>query len=149
LVLNHKLFMNARFLDFAQKVDVEFTNKSRLEGCSHCRGALHSAAYQRKGRFFNIKLPEDWGTFYSLCCSKEGCRKRVRPPSIRYAGRSPFSIALYLLAELIQSGGSQRTIIALSRELHVSERTIGRWQRFWKRLNKKGRRKQTSQTHAK
>ena len=117
---NHKLFLNASFLEFAIQIDLKFAEQARLKCCHHCGGKLHSARYQRKGRLLDLDLAEDWGSFHSLCCSVEGCRKRIRPLSIRYAGRSPFSLALFLLAELIQSRGSQRSIIALSKELGVS-----------------------------
>lgn len=131
---NHKLFLNASFLEFAAKIDTEFAERACLKACPHCRGSLHFARYARKGRFIDITLPDNWSSFHSLCCSVEGCRKRVRPFSIRYAGRSPYSVALYLLAELIQSGGAKRSVIALCKELRVSERTIRRWQSFWKKV---------------
>ena len=131
---NHKLFLDASFLEFASRLDIEFAAQARLKCCTHCGGPLHSARYQRKGRLIDATLPEDWSSFHSLCCSIEGCRKRIRPLSIRYAGRSPFSVALYLLAELIQSGGSKRSIISLSKELSISERTIRRWLLLWKKI---------------
>jgi hypothetical protein len=137
LGFNHKLFLNASFLEFALRIDLEFSAQARLKPCIHCGGTLHSARYQRKGRLIDTTLPDNWGLFHSLCCSFEGCRKRVRPFSIRYAGRSPFSIALYLLAELIQSRGSNRSILSLCKELNISERTIRRWLSFWKKVYSK------------
>ena len=131
---NHKLFLNASFLKFASRLDTEFAALARLKSCAHCGGTLHFARYTRKGRFIDLALPDDWSSFHSLCCSGEGCRKRVRPLSIRYAGQSPFSASLFLLAELIQSGGSKRSIISLSKELNVSERTIRRWLLLWKKI---------------
>ena len=38
------------------------------------------------------------------------------------------------IAELIQSGGSERSIISLCKELNISERTIRRWKLFWKKI---------------
>jgi hypothetical protein len=134
LTFNHKLFLNASFLEFATRIDIEFSEKACLKGCLHCGGTLHFARYQRKGRLIDIALPDDWGSFHSLCCSAEGCRKRVRPLSIRYAGQSPFNVSLFLLAELIQSGGTERSIISLSKELSISERTIRRWLLLWKKI---------------
>lgn len=131
---NHKLFLDASFLEFASRLDIEFATQARLKCCTHCGGTLHFARYRRKGRLIDIALPEDWAAFHSLCCSVEGCRKRVRPLSIRYAGQSPFSVSLFLLAELIQSGGSKRSIISLSKKLYVSERTIRRWLLLWKKI---------------
>ena len=132
---NPKLFLNASFFLFASEIDIEFAEIARKNACPYCKHVLHYARYERKGRTINDeKLPADWGHFHSLCCSNGKCRKRVRPTSIRFAGRSPFSVAFYLLAELIQSGGSERSICKLSKELSVSERTIGRWLSLWKRI---------------
>ena len=125
------LVSNASFLGFAMDLDRKFCDKTRLKDCPHCGAKLHSACYERKGHNPENALPEGWNTFYGLCCSREGCRKRVRPPSVRFAGRSPCSSALVLLAQLLRSGGSQRSVIALCKMLKVSERTVRRWLRFW------------------
>lgn len=137
MTINHTLFLDANFLNYALQIDIEFANKAKEKRCPHCKNKLHFGRYQRKGRLFNVSLPEEWGIFHSLCCSSEICRKRVRPLSLRYAGKSPYSPGLFLLAELIKARGSQRSIIALSKELKVSERTIRRWLSFWKKVYSK------------
>jgi hypothetical protein len=126
------LLSDASFLDFALKIDVEFSEKASLKGCPACGGRLHYARYLRKGRLLEIDLPQEWNLFQGLCCANETCRKRVRPLSIRFAGRSPFNGSLVLLAKLLISGGSKRTIISLCKALKVSERTVRRWIHFWK-----------------
>lgn len=126
-------------MDFALHLDTEFSEKARLEGCPKCKGKLHYARYQRKGRLLEIALSADWNSFHGLCCAREGCRKRLRPLSVRFAGRSPFSGALVLLAKLLRSGGSDRCVILLCKELQVSERTIRRWICYWKRVHEKSR----------
>ena len=131
------MLSDARFLDFALKIDIELAESTRLNACPKCKGKLHFARYARKGRFLNLELPPNWNSFHSLCCSNEGCRKRSRPPSIRFAGRSPFSGTIVLLAKLLKSGGSQRSRISLSKELLVSERTIRRWLKFWQRVHER------------
>jgi hypothetical protein len=114
-------------------LDEQFAQQLKAKGCSHCKGPLNCARYQRKSRSpFETKLPEGWNTFYGLCCSKEGCRRRVRPRSIRYGGRSPHSSGVLLLCQLLRTGGAQRAVGALCKQLRVSERTVRRWLRFWK-----------------
>lgn len=113
---------------------MDFSSRARELGCRYCNGKLHSAFYLRKGRLAELEIPDGWELFYSLCCSREGCRKRIRPPSVRYAGRSPNCSILVLLAHLITSGASQRSIQALSKELGISERTARRWLELWKRV---------------
>jgi hypothetical protein len=129
------LLSDARFFDFAIHIDAEFSKNARSTGCPKCGGALHSARYNRKGRLKDIASPQNWNLFHSLCCSNENCRKRVRPLSIRFAGRSPFSANLVILANLLVSGGSKRSIIVICRELKVSESTVRRWLRFWKTVH--------------
>jgi len=131
------LLSDARFLNFASDLDLEFSEKTRLKGCPECGGKLHYARYQRKGRLLEIDLSSDWNSFHGLCCASEGCRRRVRPLSVRFAGRSPFCATLLLLVKLLTSGGSQRSVIALCKELRVSERTLRRWLNFWKRVHAK------------
>jgi len=127
---------DARFLDFAAALDLELAIKTRKAGCPFCGYTLHFARYQRKGRVGpGIAVPKGWEFFYGLCCSAEGCRKRTRPPSVRYAGRSPHSACLMLLAHLLSSGPSQRSVAALQKVLAVSERTLRRWLRIWHRLH--------------
>ena len=128
-----KTYGNARFLAFAASLDKEFASDLKQKDCPFCKGPLNSAYYQRKSRFpVDVPLPEGWNTFYSLCCSKEGCRRRSRPFSIRYAGRSPHSAGVLLLCNLLRTGGAQRAVLALCKEFLVSERTVQRWMRFWK-----------------
>jgi len=131
------LLSDARFLNFALNLDIEFSEKARLKGCPECKGKLHFARYQRKGRLLEIDLPSEWNSFHGLCCASEGCRNRVRPLSVRFAGRSPFSGTLVLLTKLLRSGGSNRSVILLCKELQVSERTVRRWICYWKRVHEK------------
>lgn len=119
------------------ELDVEFSKNVQRKGCPHCGGKLHFARYERKGRFLEGVPFQGWNFFHSLCCANEGCRKRVRPLSIRFAGRSPYSGGLVLLAKLLISGASKQSIIALSKEIKVSERTLRRWVRLWNCVHKK------------
>jgi hypothetical protein len=140
LLINTKnLLSNASFLEFALEIDQNFSDDARTKGCPHCGGALHYARYTRKSRTEAPEIPESWYYFHSLCCSNENCRKRLRPQSVRYAGRSPHNAGVLLLSKLLTSGGSMRSVIALSRELNVSERTIRRWLKFWKYIHQKSK----------
>lgn len=127
----------AKFLLFVSKIDIEFAEQSRSNGCPYCGGTLHFARYTRTNKDVNVEQLENLNKFHSLCCSAEGCRKRVRPLSIRYAGRSPFSVALFLFAELLRSGGSDRRVNALYKELNISKRTLRRWLVLWNNVYSK------------
>ena len=128
--------VDARILDILMKIDVDLAAATRQKGCPHCGSDLHSARYPRKGRTGDAPPPEGWGLFHGLCCSNEGCRRRVRPPSVRFAGRSPHAPLTLAVVRLVRSGGSERGIAALSRLVQVSERTVRRWLGFWHRANR-------------
>lgn len=128
-----KSFGSASLLDFAARRDVEFAEEARKKGCPHCRGPLHYGRYFRKFRPLpDCEPPEGWALFASLCCSRKGCRRRVRPLSLRYAGRSPHSVAMLLLCRFLKSGGSQKSTSALCSLLGISPRTVGRRLGLWR-----------------
>ena len=138
LIINISILLSdASFLRFAMDLDAELSKNSQKNGCPNCGGKLHFARYERKGRFLKGVPVENWNNFHSLCCSQEGCRKRVRPYSVRFAGRSPHNSGLVLLARLVISRGSGRSLHKISKELQVSERTLRRWARFWNCVHKK------------
>lgn len=112
-------------------IDSELAERTKEKGCPHCHSALHFARYDRKGRTGGSPAPEGWARFHGLCCSREGCRKRARPPSVRFAGRSPLAPVLVLLAHLLRARGSKRRVSQIRAALSVSERTVRRWLSFW------------------
>lgn len=120
-------------------IDVELSKSLKKKGCPHCGSPLHFARYARKGRAGPAPVPEGWENFHGLCCAREGCRKRVRPPSVRFAGRSPHAPILVLLAHLMRARGSLRRISEICSALRVSERTLRRWLRFWDRAHANSR----------
>jgi hypothetical protein len=126
-----KLVGEARFFAFAKQIDLELSSEARRKGCPFCGGKLHSAAYFRSPRH----SPELGKVrFYGLCCGREGCRRRTRPQSIRFAGRSPFSAQFLLLARLLCSGPSWRNCQKVSAELSISLSTAKRWICYWRRV---------------
>lgn len=61
---------------------------------------------------------------FSLCCRKEGCRKRRSPKSLRFLGRKVYGAWVVILAvdfcyELGLTGS-------------IARQTISRWKNFWK-----------------
>lgn len=105
--LNHTIFSNARFIQLVIEIDKDFVHQAKVKNCPFCKSKLNYARYLRKPRFMGDDLPKEWEIFDGLCCSREGCRKRVRPRSVRYAGRSPYSNALFLLIKLLKTGSNK------------------------------------------
>ena len=75
----------ASFWLFLFSVDQDLAQSAR-EKCCACGGRLHRADYPRKPRGAE-DLPQDYRYRFSFCCEREGCRKRVTPPSVRFLGR--------------------------------------------------------------
>ena len=84
----HGLRPAVEFLKALEASDAEAAEWVRSGGCAHCGGPLYRSDYWRKPRG-GLLVPIDeplWRRF-SLCCGKEGFRKRTTPPSIRFLGR--------------------------------------------------------------
>ena len=95
-----------------------------------CGGRLHSAKYPRKPRGGD-NLPEQYGRRLSFCCERDGCRKRVTPPSVRFLGRKVYLGAVVILVAAMRQGPSPRRVRELSQLFGADRQTIARWQVFW------------------
>jgi hypothetical protein len=99
--------------------------KFRGRPCEFCKeGTLHRSNFERKplGHPSHVPLPEGFLIRDSFCCSKDSCRKRTTPPSMRFLGPKAYlsAIIIAVCAGLVPI-----------RSVGVSRRTIGRWRSFW------------------
>ncbi len=70
------------------EIDEQIAQAVAARGCPRCGGRLHRGDYARKPRGGLIALEaEGEARRISLCCDREGCRKRALPPSVRFLGR--------------------------------------------------------------
>ena len=127
----HDLPFTATFWLFLFTIDQDLANAIRESGCS-CGGRLHSANYLRKPRDGRASLPELVRTRLSFCCDRDGCRKRTTPPSVRFLGRKVYLGAIVILISAMRQGPSPRRVRELSARFDVDQRTIARWQVFWR-----------------
>ena len=127
----HDLPLTARFWWFLFTIDQDLANAIRENGCS-CGGRLHSADYPRKPRGTPASLPELLRIRLSFCCDRDGCRKRTTPPSVRFLGRKVYLGAIVILISAMRQGPSPRRVRELSARFGVDQRTIARWQVFWR-----------------
>ena len=72
------------------------------------------------------------GIRLSFCCDRDGCRKRTTPPSVRFLGRKVYLGAIVILISAMRQGPSPRRVRELSARFGVDQRTIARWQVFWR-----------------
>ena len=98
--------------------------------CPLCGGPLHRSDYGRKPRGALLApAGEALVTRFSLCCGREGCRKRATPPSLRFLGRRVYLGAVILVASMLARRMASAT------ELHqatgVPTRTMRRWLGWW------------------
>lgn len=126
----HELSRNS-FWSFLFSIDHDLAEKSRQQGCS-CGGRLHSANYPRKPRGCPDGLPEEYLHRLSFCCDRDGCRKRVTPPSVRFLGRKVYLGVLVILIAAMRQGPTPRRVRELARLVGADRGTIARWQRFWR-----------------
>jgi hypothetical protein len=127
----HDLPRDASFWLFLFSIDQDLAESARKEGCP-CGGRLHCANYSRQPRGGPDDLPEEYRYRLSFCCDRDGCRKRVTPPSVRFLGRKVYLGAVVILVAAMRQGPTPRRVCELSRLFGADRRTIGRWQVFWR-----------------
>lgn len=128
--MSHELFSDARLYIALLEFDRDLRDERQAAGCD-CGGALHVADYPRKPRGSPGRLPEGYGRRFSLCCGREGCRRRATPRSVRFLGRRVYLGAVFVLASALRLGLSGRRVAELRRLLGVSRRTLERWRQWW------------------
>lgn len=118
------------------ELDRRAQERVRAAGCGLCRGPLHVAHYPRKVRGVSEEAAEAgrYGLRLSLCCGREGCRKRATPPSVRFDGRRIYAAIAVLLLSM---RASERTQLQGAAELvqaapAPSWPTRSRWRSWWR-----------------
>src|SRR5262249_9500492 len=71
----------------------------------------------------------DFDRRFSLCCRRDGCRRRLTPESVRFLGRKVYLAFLVVLAS---SMASERKLSELAKESGVSRQTLARGLMFWR-----------------
>lgn len=129
--MSHKALVDARVWPLLLEADRELAAEARTRGCA-CGGRLHSARYPRKPRRgLPREVREDYRWRESLCCEREGCRRRTTPPSLRFLGRRVYLGALVVLVSAMTGGVTERRAAAMRDRVGVSVRTLQRWRAWW------------------
>ena len=126
-------------------IDTDLATRCQEQGCVFCGGPLHRSHYDRKPRGGPKGLPNEMSRRLSLCCGREGCRRRTLPPSCLFLGRKVYwgAIILVTVAARQRRPGSA-SAAKLKSLFGVSWKTVKRWMKFfaevfpkssvWKRL---------------
>jgi len=126
----HELLFDTTFWAFLFEIDQDLAEASRVEKCPSCGCRLHCANYPRKPRGPR-NLPDEYRFRLSFCCARDGCRKRVTPPSVRFLGRKVYLGAVVILVSAMRQGPTPRRVRELTKLFDADRRTIYRWRDFW------------------
>lgn len=124
------LLRDSSFFTLLLRFDEDLAGAARGAGCT-CGGVLHSARYRRKPRGGPAELGEEHAMRWSFCCAREGCRRRLTPPSVRFLGRKVYFAVLVLLLPVLREGPTPERLRRLEALFTVSRRTLLRWRRWW------------------
>jgi AraC-like DNA-binding protein len=123
-----KLLQTANLFHLLFSIDSELSAIKRSAGCPYCGGPLHQSNYTRQPRGGPVGLPEEYCLRRSLCCGRDGCRRRSAPESCLFMGRRVYWRCVVLVATaLMQRRAESLSIGQLSRRLCISRKTIMRW----------------------
>ena len=101
----------------------------------YCGGPLHYANYSRKPRGGPRFLAEAFEIRLSLCCGRDGCRRRVLPPSVRFWERRVYwAPAVLVVTALRQGRGPEATLARLKALCGAWRSTIDRWLGYFRDL---------------
>jgi len=113
-----------------EEFDRQIAQAVAAQGCRHCGGPLHQGNYERKPRGAQIAgAGEAFTVRHSLCCGREGCRRRALPPSLRFLGRRVYLEAVVLLATV--QAMALKTLRRAREVTGVPARTLRRWHGWW------------------
>lgn len=105
----------------------------KAKGCPYCGGPLHQGNYERKPRGGPAGLPEEFSVRFSLCCGREGCRRRVLPRSVLFDGRRVYwRMVILVVIALREQRPYGATMDRLKAELGVDAKTVRRWQAWYR-----------------
>jgi hypothetical protein len=128
--MSHESVLGEEWFASLEEFDRQIAEAVAAAGCQHCGGPLHQGNYERKPRGGQIaEGGEAFKLRHSLCCGREGCRRRALPPSLRFLGRRVYLEAVVLLASALTMA---LETLRIAREVTgVPARTLRRWRGWW------------------
>jgi len=124
------LDLRREFFLLLVRLDESVMERVAAAGCRWCAGRLHRSDYDRKPRGALIApAGEEFVRRFSLCCGREGCRKRATPPSVRFLGRRVYLGAVVIVASIVAL--ALRAAGEIRQQTGVPARTTRRWLGWW------------------
>jgi hypothetical protein len=122
--------LGREFFEWLSAIDSAIVASVAAEACPLCGGPLHRGDFARKPRGGVIaSAAEAFTRRFSLCCGREGCRKRATPPSVRFLGRRVYVGAAVIVASVMALVAT--TARAIRAATGIPARTTRRWLRWW------------------
>ena len=129
----HETLQRESLFCLLHQLDEQLARDSRQSGCPFCGGPLYQSNYQRKPRGEMETLPDEYLKRLSNCCGREGCRRRVLPPSVKFLGRKIYWGCIHLVAmalrQLRPGGWTAHQVMLI---LGIPAKTLSRWARYWR-----------------
>jgi hypothetical protein len=123
--------LGIEFFEGLTAIDQAIVERAAAEACPHCGGPLYRGDYPRKPRGgFLARHGENFCRRFSLCCGRDGCRRRATPPSVRFLGRRVYVGASVIVASAVALAAT--TASAARRATGIAARTTRRWLRWWR-----------------
>ncbi len=123
--------LGSEFFEGLMAIDEAIVERAGTERCGDCGGPLHRGDYPRKPRGGLLgPAGEVFTRRFSLCCGRDGCRRRATPPSGRFLGRRVYVGAVVILASALALATA--VVRVAVRRTGVSARTMRRWLRWWR-----------------
>lgn len=111
-------------------LDIIIAEEWQTKSCRYCGSKLHVANFQRKPRGHSCRVPADFTTRFSFCCSE--CRKRETPPSVRFLGRKIYlGAAILLTSALLGRKLPAKKLARLRAVVGADRRTLMKWKEWW------------------
>jgi hypothetical protein len=80
-------------------------------------------------------LPESYSLRLSLCCGREGCRRRTLPPSLLFWGRRVYwGVTLVVITALRQQRTAGFTLRRIQEQFGVGRATVARWLAYFREV---------------
>lgn len=120
--MSHDWIADFNFFERLDAHDAETAARVKAGGCPLCGGRLDRANYPRKPRGGLVGAAgELFVQRRSLCCARDGCRRRRTPPSLLFLGRRVYLAITVVVTAWRASATSQPPSGSPPR------RTIRRW----------------------
>ena len=124
-----------KLYDLLFLIDKDLAERQRAKACPFCNSPLHYSNYSRKPRGGPEKLPEEYLLRFSLCCSAEGCRRRVLPGSLRFWDQKVyFGVVMLVVTALRQRRTDGYSASKLMKIFGVCRHTLKRWTGYFEEI---------------